>query len=1243
MLYRANKTKVFRVCAQLKLRGKDTMKITKVRVRQGNEQYSAKHHRNIHTGMLHKVSNNQFVDTGKHLNNITDTFIQSFIDKLIFSKNEQWLCFEMHKFLQKIYDGNNTNNDANSLREKIKDKYDVILSNRGKEFCCGKLQCIIEKIAKNQEIPNEDYDDIKEKMKEDISNYRKHIGKSIVNNNINVNSLCMVKNDDQKQLSHGEWLVQFIRKNSVDDENIIDDERLKTFEKLFQYDELSCKLTECLKKYETELNKLNSIEEGDKEGQKQIRQYKQECLTEIHDIYKKHEVKHYKDKEGESTKKHEMYFAYYIREVREYFNHYFPFQNNTRKQSINKRDIKNFITYIDKYANIEKIKTIVKYQILNKLTSQLILEGKLTYFSDSFNKEMNQFTSDDLELIHVQEAFKKQLLTSIAWSTSQLRFIMLGEQDTTQLGDILLQGNFDKALKTAENNKYEATKRLKWFLNNILNDNGETIITEDNISNLLTSIHKYIYNNRNKIYHFSKEYFLDDKNFYIDDSDKSTKKLYANDKDSVSAAFKEKIRSMNLYTCYDSQTQKDILGKVNFSLSHPNISIVPSFKNVYNKGKNLQQGNTDAKTQQGNNIHGLEWFILPAEDKNKLLNSSEEVRVYRNFLQLIYEYAFLPSINKSGITNLRYLHDSVIGLNKKVSENRQTEANIERDEQNQKEINDNEFKYEIIKTFGKDFFKDKLQKQITKEDCKDYFKKLQSFVIKKENENQENKAQGKLKAGSEKDKNIYVDFVRDLYVFAFNQFLEGKYKLVPGIKKQLRSPQYNEEATFDDKLKITVNTSYLPSTAPQLYLMARLLDADQLNDLRHQFMRYSVSIPQIYEKDDDAKIGNKVQDIINVLTMVNLTGVNYTESLTGFLNDNSEDIKQLYTSFMDNNMDITDCQDLYVQTDGKTLILHKGIGATYRSGCLSLYKEAYGESNKISSKDCDDYLCWNKTNGINSSKIEALQKTREVLHDEITKKDKHDRIDNYKQAVTHCDKYNQLKNKVTFNNIYSLGQLHRNILSRFIGFAVDWERDMHFLLIALTKHGIVEIRVLNDDKKLIKSGFASESTTIKETVDSVYNTFFNHVYGGTVKNIYKELDSNAKLKELFLALYHVNQNPDFDIRNWVAHLNHIQPGGKAERSLVDAINDLRKLLSYDRKRKNAVTKAIIEMMEKEKIGLTFELDGGHDFKLNEVESEQITHLKNVKVDNVPKKFDIPARSRNFCELVEKLFNQKIIK
>jgi len=1200
------------------------------------------------------INNNINVDPSSRLR-------QYFINSFVVSKDDVNYNDRVHDFIHKLCI---SNIDISKLKKyplkNVATEQDVqqTLSAEGRAFCDGKLSKVITAFATNdiKGITQNDLGCIKQKINEatlssisednanlyerysDYNNGNPNCSRNIFEKNIN-------ENYNQKRLSHGEWLVQFIANNSINDE------RFKTFERLFQYDELSCKLTECLKKYKTELNKLNSIEEGDKEGQKQIRQYKKDCLIEIHDIYKQHEVKHYKDKEGESTKKHEMYFAYYIREVREYFNHYFPLQNNTRKQSINKRDITNFITYIDKYANIEKIKTIVKYQILNKLTSQLILEGKLAYFSDSFD----QFTSDDLELIHVQEAFKKQLMTSILWATNRLRFIMLGEQDTAQLGDILLQGNFDKALDMVKSNKCETIKKLKWFLNGIDGTN-DTDDTDDKTSVLLTNIHNAIYyTHRNNIYHFSKEYFLEDKNFYIDGNDQLTKDLYDNDKDSVKVAFKEKIRSMNLYTCYPSEVHSAILGKISFSLSHPNISIIPSFKNVYNKGKSLQNGNDGAKRSQGKGIQGLEWFVLPAEDEKKLLNSSEEVRVYRNFLQLIYEYEFLPSIyeflpsiNKTEITNLEGLHESAIELNKESAKKRQVEAK-------KPKINNNEFKYEIIETFGNDFFKNAPQGEFSKEDCEEYFRKLQSLMVKKENENQESKDKGTLKPGSDKDKNIYVDFVRDLYVFAFNQFLENNYSQV---KDGLTHPQYNKDNEFEC-CELKIDADSLPEQAPQLYLMARLLDADQLNDLRHQFIRYNGSIKDIYKDEKD--IASKVKEIIDILTMVNLTSVNYTEDLKIFLggNDDSnqkqqEKCEELYKPFMNGDVKKLwgeeSSQDLYVQQGG-TPILHKGIGVAYRSGCFDLYKVLYSKavSNKINKKDCEDYLAYNNTNeGAIKSNIEEAQQNREELHKKIVEKEFNDlpydykisNINDYEIVAKKVDSYNKLRNKVTFNDLYSLGQLHRDILSRFIGFAVDWERDMHFLLISLTKYGLM--KEAKENPKYIN----------KTIVEFISDKFFNHENGGAASNICEEFRKNEKLKELFKELYQSNNIDSFykmfDIRNWVAHLNHIQPGSKTDRSLVDAINDLRKLLSYDRKRKNAVTKAIIEMMEKEKIRLTFESDCGHDFKLYKVESEQITHLKKISIKQYKNgknqltsmSFDIPARSEEFCKLVEQLFDWK---
>ena len=112
------------------------------------------------------------------------------------------------------------------------------------------------------------------------------------------------------------------------------------------------------------------------------------------------------------------------------------------------------------------------------------------------------------------------------------------------------------------------------------------------------------------------------------------------------------------------------------------------------------------------------------------------------------------------------------------------------------------------------------------------------------------------------------------------------------------------------------------------------------------------------------------------------------------------------------------------------------------------------------------------------------------------------------------------------------------------------------------------------------------------------------------------------------------------IRNNIAHLDYFR---KQDKSIIDYINDTRKLMSYDRKLKNSVSKSIKDILKEEwKIDITFDIinsedNGQHDLKFNSIKSEKEFHLKKIG-----KGLEIDHNTEEFVEIVEELLNFKTI-
>ena len=126
----------------------------------------------------------------------------------------------------------------------------------------------------------------------------------------------------------------------------------------------------------------------------------------------------------------------------------------------------------------------------------------------------------------------------------------------------------------------------------------------------------------------------------------------------------------------------------------------------------------------------------------------------------------------------------------------------------------------------------------------------------------------------------------------------------------------------------------------------------------------------------------------------------------------------------------------------------------------------------------------------------------------------------------------------------------------------------------------------------------------------------------------RSIYSDKKVKKL------KQEKKDLYIRNYIAHFNYIP---HAEISLLEVLENLRKLLSYDRKLKNAVMKSVVDILKEYGFVATFKIGADKKIEIQTLESEKIVHLKNLK----KKKLMTDRNSEELCELVKVMFEYKM--
>ena len=477
----------------------------------------------------------------------------------------------------------------------------------------------------------------------------------------------------------------------------------------------------------------------------------------------------------------------------------------------------------------------------------------------------------------------------------------------------------------------------------------------------------------------------------------------------------------------------------------------------------------------------------------------------------------------------------------------------------------------------------------------------------------------------EEDKDIYVDFVQKIFLKGFINYLQKSNSLKPLNLLNLKKDEAvaNKKSFYDEKLKQWENNGSNLSEMPKeiykyikeininkinysnrmsiFYLLLKLIDHRELTNLRGNLEKYeSMNKNKIYSEE---------------LNIVNLVSLDNNKVRTNFSVE-AEDIgKFLKTeTSIKNNKQLNNFSEIFA--DGENVIKHRSFYNIKKYGILDLLEKIVTKADlKITKEEIKKYKNLQKELEKND-----FYKIQEKIHRKYNQKpnlisrteNKKD-FNDYKKAIENIQNYTQLKNKIEFNDLNLLQGLLFRILHRLTGYTSLWERDLQFKL----------------------KGEFPEDKYIDEIFNSDRNNNQKYKSGGIA---YKYVDFLIEKEEGKRAgknkvKKRSEKEGSFIIRNYIAHFNYIPD---AEKSILEILEELRELLKYDRKLKNAVMKSVKDIFKE--YGFIVEFGISHEsnskkIKVLNVESEKIKHLKNNGLVTT-------RNSEDLCELVKVMLEYK---
>ncbi|MDP8996458.1 MAG: type VI-A CRISPR-associated RNA-guided ribonuclease Cas13a [Pseudomonadota bacterium] len=410
------------------------------------------------------------------------------------------------------------------------------------------------------------------------------------------------------------------------------------------------------------------------------------------------------------------------------------------------------------------------------------------------------------------------------------------------------------------------------------------------------------------------------------------------------------------------------------------------------------------------------------------------------------------------------------------------------------------------------------------------------------------------------------------------------------------------------------SNEFLPATAPKiiarpyspenwqayLYYVLHLVPVDDASRLLHQFRKWGVL---------EEKRAGKARD-------ENIEKVKFVFELYLAMHDAKHDGVGLETAglekfkaFFESEADFNRVFKTQGSTDERLSATRRGLREIMRFGHLEALSAAIGE-NRITSTDVGELekIEWIPAGGkATDSTIANAQLDRKKLHRRIVENLPDVSPTDYDQYVNLLEtigKHRKLANKVRLNNHTRLHRLMMRVVSRLVDFAGLWERDGYFIALALMRlNGKKPDDVLLNgmDGKFRKQGHLPEDN--------------------------KDVEAN------FLKSLHRFHAPDArTIRNDMAHFKFMNGD---DVDLTKAINEVRVLMTYDRKLKNAVAKSIKDIFAQEGLEVDWKMDS-HQLKLASIRSEKITHLTKAKIPIGNAKPTEAQHSESFVAMVKQL-------
>ena len=370
-----------------------------------------------------------------------------------------------------------------------------------------------------------------------------------------------------------------------------------------------------------------------------------------------------------------------------------------------------------------------------------------------------------------------------------------------------------------------------------------------------------------------------------------------------------------------------------------------------------------------------------------------------------------------------------------------------------------------------------------------------------------------------------------------------------------------------------------PDWLKLLYAVLYMISRDDVSRLLHQFRKWETLEANAGSQTDEDSAGLR-----RVLTLcLHMSEVKFDGQEVAYAEN---EIRQLFEN------PEADFNRVFPVTEGGALLAtRRGLRQIMRFGHLPLLHPVF-KQHPIASADVAALQKLERADETGLSEIARAQGDRKKLHEKLARKKaiSDDELKRYRSVLNTITQHRDLCAKVRLTNHLRLHRLMIRLWSRLLDFAGLWERDRSFVHLVLNR----------------RQGLSSKHSW-KEV---------NRLFSGPQRD-------SSRLRKIRNALAHF----DFLGDDWSDNLT--QP------DFTTYVNDVRDLMAYDRKLKNAVSKSVIDILDEEGFTLTWEMNNARRLCSPVIESKKLQHFKKSR-----KKISEPMHNDQLVAMVASLFAQQ---